>query len=371
MECGGQTGRGFGEEMLGNDERCSLSGLEFFDSEEDKKRHAKIAARAQEMYDEGRPLFTREMIVDAQRQIDELNAGRFPEAGSLTVIGMDSCRYDNMRVLLEHERHKSSKPTMQFNDAYRLTDLTGRAAVYYGNGVTPVQITWARHVVHIDDTLNITTADVAAILDSCIGSVSRTETWQMLEAIISGPDMKRLRVEKVIAFGLGNLTSGAIPGDEHRSSCMQHAVLLLLANLLQEIMGHPVQLVAQDPSYVATCKEVLLARGVEIAEPESGFLLVDEHTLVFTVSCNVPVKQIVTELARPAAIIWGYVEPEHVPRTWTRNEKGVWVFPYTTDHSSPRVREMVKEYTEYLLPEDDACIRNSALYIRKETIDAA
>ena len=74
--------------------------------------------------------------------------------------------------------------------------------------------------------------------------------------------------------------------------------------------GRPVRRIVQEPIYLDTCKEALRARGVEIAEPETGFLLVDERTLVITVSCNVPVRQIVADLARPAGMIWNRVEPE-------------------------------------------------------------
>ncbi|KAJ6439227.1 cyclin-like F-box [Purpureocillium lavendulum] len=195
---------------------------------------------------------------------------------------------------------------------------------------------------------------------SGIARVSGTETWQMLEGILGRPDITPLGIDKIVAFGLGNLTAEAVPGEECQTSCMQHAFLLRLGNLLRETMGHSVRCVAQDPAYLDTCKEALRARGVEIAEPESGFLLVDERTLVFTVSCNVPVRQIVTELAHPAGMIWGYVEPDEVLREWTRNEEGIWVL----------VREMVKGYNEYPLPEEDAaCLWGSALYIRKETTE--
>ncbi|UNI22602.1 hypothetical protein JDV02_008474 [Purpureocillium takamizusanense] len=53
------------------------------------------ASLARKLYNEGRPVFTREMFEDAQRQIDELKSGPAPHFTMLSVIGMDGKRYPN------------------------------------------------------------------------------------------------------------------------------------------------------------------------------------------------------------------------------------------------------------------------------------
>lgn len=72
-----------GGEKVTEEDQSGAMGLEYVNIDEHRKTHAELVARAWHMYDERRPLFTREMIVDAQKQIDDLNAGRFADVDGL------------------------------------------------------------------------------------------------------------------------------------------------------------------------------------------------------------------------------------------------------------------------------------------------
>ncbi|UNI22603.1 hypothetical protein JDV02_008475 [Purpureocillium takamizusanense] len=248
---------------------------------------------------------------------------------------------------------------------------------------TPINIcTASRRNPYLQEARNATVAQVAAGWSSRIEEFLRTETWRRIEAIFNGPPqvLQRLsRIDKIVGFGLGNLTTSAVgregerpeeegEGFRERRSCMQHALLVSLADLLEARTGSRVRRVVQEPAYLDTCKGALSGRGVEVVERDDGFLLVDERTLVFAVSCNVPVRQIVADLARPVGMIWDRVEPEDKsPPEWEENEDGGLVSPYTTDYASSRVCEMVQEYTEHLLPEEDAdFLGHVGVYVRKE-----
>ncbi|KAJ6442089.1 hypothetical protein O9K51_05641 [Purpureocillium lavendulum] len=371
MEHGGQPQSRLGEEATDDREPRSFPG-HFWDwlGEETKQRQRQLAIRAQEMYDEGRPLFTREMIADAQRQIDQLQAGTMPPGKTLSVIGMDGVRYDNPRREIDLRKEPDHVPVMTFTSINSLTDLSGRVYPCYGSdGVVPINIaTASSDSSYVERVEKVTADQVAAALDAVIDSFSGRETWRSVKSIFDGADLSRLEIDKIVAFGLGVPAREALPGVADRPSCMQHALLLALAALLEEKTGRRVRRIAQEPEYFDSCKQVLRARDVEVAEPETGFLLVDEKTLVLTVACNVPVMQIVTELARPAGMIWARVEPDEKPRQWWRDEDGGWISPHITDPSSPRVRELVKGYTEYTLtPIATAELCGSAVYLRKES----
>lgn len=43
-------------------------------------------------------------------------------------------------------------------------------------------------------------------------------------------------------------------------------------------------------------------------EDPRGWLEVDEHSILLSIAPNVPVKEIIADIARPAAIIWCRVE---------------------------------------------------------------
>lgn len=55
----------------------------------------------------------------------------------------------------------------------------------------------------------------------------------MLAVMVGRPDIKRPGIDKLVAFGPGNLTLEAGPGEQCQT-CMQHAFLLRLGNLLRE-----------------------------------------------------------------------------------------------------------------------------------------
>jgi hypothetical protein len=70
---------------------------------------------------------------------------------------------------------------------------------------------------------------------------------------------------------------------------------------------------AQDPAYTATDKSLLEQAGVTILNDPEAFLEVDESTVVLSVSPSVCVRQIISEIARPAIMIWD-------PIKWDKNE---------------------------------------------------
>lgn len=155
----------------------------------------------------------------------------------------------------------------------------------------------------------------------------QSDTCKQLEQSIL-PHLLRLSgIDKIIGFGLGYITGREYTGDvdsRKDGPCTQHALMITLARYLEREAGCVIKCYAQDPAYSDTCKAVLGARGVEILEPENGFLLVDEKTVVLSFSPNIPVRQVVADLARPAIMIWDRIlVPEQRP--WARMKRGGWI----------------------------------------------
>lgn len=173
----------------------------------------------------------------------------------------------------------------------------------------------------------VTTEAVISAWDAYIEMLAHGETWRQLEETLSKAALPR-RIDKIIGFGLGEMSSitgpCGLPEEGRGRTCMQHALVLSLARLLETRTGVKVECLVQDPGYTSRCKEALAAKGIKVAEPETGFLLVDDATLVFSVSPNVPVRQIIADLARPAAMIWHPVEDEE-KRQWREDSNGVWI----------------------------------------------
>lgn len=126
------------------------------------------------------------------------------------------------------------------------------------------------------------------------------------------------RIKKIVAFACGSITH---PGEWSRArSCYQHGLIKTLReiltqarhddiNLTREQREEQIQSFIQDPAYTHIDREVLqdnYAIATIIDNPE-GFLEVDDSTLVLSFSPNVPVRQVVVDIAKPAVVIWDRV----------------------------------------------------------------
>ena len=126
-----------------------------------------------------------------------------------------------------------------------------------------------------------------------------TDHFRQLQSQISSltilPD-----ITKVTAFALGSLTDGDGLGSR---SVFQHNFLLALCEMLSR-PGKELECCSQDPLYTAIDKEALEGYGIPVLDSPRGFLEVDSYSVVLSIAPCAPIKQIITDLARPAVIIW-------------------------------------------------------------------
>ncbi|ROW08465.1 hypothetical protein VMCG_03213 [Cytospora schulzeri] len=142
-------------------------------------------------------------------------------------------------------------------------------------------------------------------------------------------------------------------------SMAQHA----LALMMQEFLGSDhtsgahidsirgVQCYAQDPIYTPIDEQVLCEAGFTVVEDPRAFLEVDESSVIISISPDIPVMQIIADIARPAIMIWNKVS------SIDRN--------VLTDPVSPRVDQMLEDYIELPFPAENESFGNLAMYIRK------
>lgn len=139
-----------------------------------------------------------------------------------------------------------------------------------------------------------------------------------LRALIKTTPMPHVR--KIVAFGCGALDSPAVQSHDLNFFCnsIQHAFILTLRECLQDKQeGLPIGLIAQDPAYADTDKRVLGDAGIKIVEDPNGWPMVGRDTLVFSMAPSVPVRQIIADIATPAAMIWREVKPASPnPSVW-------------------------------------------------------
>jgi hypothetical protein len=140
-----------------------------------------------------------------------------------------------------------------------------------------------------------------------------------------GGDANAKKITRIVCFGLGNLTSKPLDWwriqndsrskDEWESensvveaALIQHAIALTMVAVIRscaEARDMGLRLLTQDPDYSNETKDMLQKMGFEVIGEygAGGFAELDENSVVFSAFTKAPVKQIITDLTRPAAII--------------------------------------------------------------------
>lgn len=199
-------------------------------------------------------------------------------------------------------------------------------------------------------------------------------------------------VRKVVAFACSSMTEEREGGSARHA--VQHAMVLTVREVLEKIQAGDdpnsgtetdedettgkestgrkpalpitVDCFAQDPAYDTADRTVLAMEGISVLEDPYGFLAVDETSVVISVAPSVPVRQIVADIARPAAMIWGrIVDDAGNARSSSPlvDDMGGW-----SDPASSRVKQMVEsDYAEFDFPRDPhnfGTVEGVALYVR-------
>lgn len=105
-------------------------------------------------------------------------------------------------------------------------------------------------------------------------------------------------IQKIVAVALGSISN-----DNGHRSAFQHAFVLTLREWLRT-REKSVPCYAQDPVYNTVDTVVLGEHGIEVIEDPRAWLEVDEKSILFSCAPNVPVKEIIADVTRPAAVVW-------------------------------------------------------------------
>ena len=99
-------------------------------------------------------------------------------------------------------------------------------------------------------------------------------------------------------------------------SAFEHALVMTLRDALTR-EGQPISRAVcyvQDPVFTEVEKSIFSEHGIAVVDDPQAFLEIDESSVVLSRAPNVPVKQIVLDIARPAIIIWIAIDPEKVSK---------------------------------------------------------
>jgi SRR1 len=115
-------------------------------------------------------------------------------------------------------------------------------------------------------------------------------------------------IRKIIGLACGSISLCDSLSLSHRSAS-QHALLLTLLDVLRERdEDMRIACFAQDPVYTSADKAVLIESGIQPLEDAHGILEIDDCSVVFSTAPDIPVKEIVADIARPSLLIWDRVK---------------------------------------------------------------
>lgn len=124
-----------------------------------------------------------------------------------------------------------------------------------------------------------------------------------LRSILSSKPLNH--INKIVTFAC---TTMALTDQESWSirSTYQHALITTFRDDLSELQQtqHPIQCYAQDPGYTDIDRDILQNSCVTILDNPQGVLEVTDSTAVLSFGAEVPVRQIIADIARPTMLIW-------------------------------------------------------------------
>ncbi|KAI8966611.1 hypothetical protein F5Y11DRAFT_364225 [Daldinia sp. FL1419] len=345
-----------------------------------------------EMYNRGVPLFTKSNILRIATQLEKYRRDEL-EGYQLHLTNMKGA---DVEIILNpnespawvdkrcNHGDKRVGPYMYYRSIQNILDQEDMITPDPHKACTAIGVTWPgpRPVIHrhrmpsINTTLYTayTAAELSKIFNGAKQQWEASEQYNHLRALLKSKRSRLSTIRKIVAFGLGTFTTRSDISD---SSMVQHALVLSLQHMLSKTKGPdskvsgvfqniknslsknkktnpPISCFAQDPAYLLRDKTVLSDAGITVLEDPWAFLEVDDTSLVVSIDPNIPIRQIIADIARPVAII------QHKMMEINRPESRV-----CADHSSARVQRMLEdEYDEEHLAYH-ASLHDVAMYIRK------
>jgi hypothetical protein len=124
-------------------------------------------------------------------------------------------------------------------------------------------------------------------------------------------------INKIIAIGCSTITWA--DDDPMIPSIAQHILALTVRDVLATSYGpgsHEIKCYAQDPIYTPVDEQVLCHEGFVVVDDPRAFLEVDEASVVISLAADIPARQIIADLTRPAILLWDNVASSDTGEFW-------------------------------------------------------
>ncbi|PYI27245.1 hypothetical protein BP00DRAFT_419021 [Aspergillus indologenus CBS 114.80] len=254
---------------------------------------------------DGEPFFTKEALLDLQAQLSR----PLEEGEKYVAIGFEGTPVEFEPAtgqVSEHVGHRFVNGPV--------------ALVYHSWSVFLGQASDKKYLdatsycrvvpMHVQQWINPDTGEIFALpprpvegpsrlLRSAVFTWEPSATWAALREVLVAAREKHT-ITNFVGFACGTMF-----GDSPAAT--QHALVWTVIRLFRKDgkgeSDEPLACSLQDPIYDAQDKRVLNLLKMNVVDDPQGFLDVEDSSIVFTCNADVPVKEIVLDIARPAIMI--------------------------------------------------------------------
>ncbi|RMJ27170.1 hypothetical protein PHISP_01939 [Aspergillus sp. HF37] len=324
-------------------------------------------ARLDQWCEDGAPVFTKEAIRDVAEQLEWRPLGdkivvRGLDGGMVgfdVITGKASKAYPEEE---EHLEHEVQEPFIKYSCSTHLSRHLQSGIIRLHEAYCSLQIThWTtpRNKVTKEPVVRYKQQARHLVNEHFMRSIESWEGGAMcreLRSILS-THASAHEIRKVVGLACGPMSFGDQLNITSRSA-FQHALLLTLRNWLSgRERGEDIACFAQEPTYTSVDKSVLEESGIQVVDDPRALLELDDSSIVFACAADLPLKEIVADLARPAVLIWNRENEDD-------GEDVIWSNPDT-----PRVRAMMHDqYDQYEFCSDRDRFSDIVIYVRKRNV---
>ncbi|KAK3292441.1 uncharacterized protein B0H64DRAFT_228647 [Chaetomium fimeti] len=335
----------------------------------DERREAQLEAHRfiQAKYDAGVPFITKDLLRDVVRQLEE------DGNDTLSITGLNGVAVDYPIETGKENPHPMCGPgyicimkklVLEYRILERLLTVVDPKWFMPRRAYLPVKLSYIAEIRNreTDEVVSFAPpsdyATASRKFEQAKQSLEGSELFAQFKSTLASVTIPP-GINKIVALGCSTM---AWPNEARAMTSMtQHILALTIRDFLAsgyatEAPGESrpeIKCYAQDPMYTPTDEQVLGEAGFTLVDDPRAFLEIDEASVVISVYPDIPVRQIVADIARPAVMIWNRPRDPDPEKTYT-------------DPESPRVYRMLEEYIELPFPPDWS-YEDIAIYVRKTT----
>ncbi|KAH8909324.1 hypothetical protein BR93DRAFT_992167 [Coniochaeta sp. PMI_546] len=346
----------------GDSDSCHEEAASADDDEMESRQPDEVLEGILRIYETGTPFFTKAAMRDIVQQVKALD-GR---PGHVIITDLTATVVRQHVAGDVHSQRKAEQttfrllPVLRYNPVNHLY-LNARYPTHFDKKAAylPISLSSVRCSSPVSELGDNTFASILEVVQPSKATWQASQHVEMLQGLL---DLSPIPpIDKIVGFACSTMEMYK----DCYSTCDQLAFLPVLRDILARRGYSDISCYVQDPTLTETHARDLQCEGITVLHDPEGFLELDENTAVVSLTPIQPVRQIITDITRPAMMIWPKGDNRIVDVKKYRAD--------IDDPSSPRVARMLQEeYVELPWPKIEFEPKQQlAVYIRKQCSNSA